>query len=197
MHTVHFETTKKPRTTTIFHVNSSHIIHSWEKNSALVHICLSITYCGHVKWRLCSVTCACIWLQAQGWDGMHSFLSIHSHSLFRNWMWATILSYTNMNKILPTNDHLIEQWNRDWEWLSHFHMWESKLSPEKDLSSMFCCFLYHLSSRNVMIMLLSPCLQIILCPTYLTKYGTSWNFKSYFCPMAIPTICIANISTKK
>jgi len=37
-------------------------------------------------------------------------------------MWVMIFSYTSMNGTLSTNEQLIEQWNRDWEHLSHLRI---------------------------------------------------------------------------
>jgi len=135
-------------------------IHRWQKNFTLVGIGLFNTYCGQVKWRECSVACSSSWLLqivAQGRDGLHSILSIHSRGLFR--------SIKPKQKFFPTPT-----------WIEH-HQWtnNSPNSGTEEIGNdflicisvklfyllmiihqiMFWPFLYHSSSTSVMTMLLS------------------------------------------
>jgi len=45
-----------------------------------------------------------------------------------------------MDRTSSTNKQLIEQWNRDWEWLSYLHKWEVVPPPEDNPSNYVLSF---------------------------------------------------------
>jgi len=153
-----------------------------------------------LKQRDCSDTCAGYWLlqiDAQGWDSTYSFLLIYPCSLFRlikHEQWSFLQHYQcNAIKQQTTHQTLEQRLGT----LFCLHTWAADLPPEEDASNYVLSSLYHSLWTNVTSVVLLWHLQKLLYPIFLTNYDTSWNFKLYFCPMAIHMVFLVNISRIK
>jgi len=178
-----------------------HAIHWWKKNFILVEIDLFNTYCGRVKRRECSVAWSGSWLLqivAQGRDGSHSILSIHSRGLFR--------SIKPKQKFFPTPTWIERHQRTNNSWKSGTEIGNDFLLCISVKSfylltmihrTMFWFFLYRLLSTSVTTMFLLWHLQKLVYPTLQISYVTTCSFKSYFCLMVIRTFVMANISRKR